>query len=66
MSTIPGLFLAVEGIVSLGGQFVSYHSNGVTGQQGRHVQNHVVRSVGQQVDDGNDGHGDCNGQGQVP
>lgn len=43
-----------------------YHSYSVTGQKGRHVQNHIVGHVGQQVDDSHHRHGDGDGQRQVP
>lgn len=61
-----GLYLAAEWIISPRWLFVSHHSNCVTGQQRRHVQNHIVCHVGQQVDDGHYGHGNGNGQGEIP
>lgn len=53
-------------VTSIRGLLWSHHSDGIAGQQRRHIQHHVVRHVGQQVDDGHDGHGDGDGQGQIP
>lgn len=43
----------------------THHSNSVTVEHFVGIHDHVVRYVGQDVDHGNDGHGDGNGQGQV-
>ena len=45
---------------------VTYHSHRIASQQGRHVQHHVIRHVGQEVDYGHYGHRDGDGQWQVP
>jgi len=42
------------------------HSHSITSQYGAHVQNCVIRHVGQDVDHRDDGHGDGDRQGQVP
>lgn len=44
---------------------LTHHCNGVTGQDGAHVQDGVVGHIGEDVDGGDDGHGDGDGQGKV-
>lgn len=44
----------------------THHCHGVTRHDGVHVQNGVVGHVGEDVDDGDKGHGDGDGQGQIP
>lgn len=43
-----------------------YHGHGVTCQYGAHVQHGVVGHVGEDVDGGDDGHGDGDGKRKVP
>lgn len=45
---------------------ITHHCHSITGEDGAHVQHGVVGHIGQDVNDGDNGHGDSNGQGQVP
>lgn len=45
---------------------ILYHSNSFTRQDVLHVEHTVIGHVGQEVDDGDDGHRNANGEGQVP
>ncbi|KAB1277457.1 hypothetical protein Cadr_000005738 [Camelus dromedarius] len=45
---------------------VLYHSNSITGQDVPHVEHGIIGHVGQDVDDGDNGHGNANGEGQIP
>lgn len=45
---------------------ILYHSNSFTRQDVLHVEHTVIGHIGQEVDDGDDGHGNANGEGQVP
>lgn len=44
----------------------THHCHCITGQYGTDIQNSIVGQVGEDVDDGDNGHRDGDGQGQVP
>lgn len=44
----------------------AHHSNGITADHSVYIQDDVVSHVGQDVDHGDNGHGDRYGQGQIP
>lgn len=45
---------------------ILYHSNSFTRQDVLHVEHAVIGHVGQEVDDGDNGHRNADGEGQVP
>lgn len=45
--------------------WLTHHCHCVAGQDGAHVQHGVVGHVGEDVDDGDDGHGNGDGQWKV-
>ena len=44
----------------------THHSHRIAGDDGLHVHDDVVGDVGQDVDHRDDGHGNGDGQGQIP
>lgn len=44
----------------------THHCYSVARDDGAHVQNSIVGHVGEDVDDGDKGHGNSNGQGKIP
>lgn len=44
----------------------THHCHCITGQYSTDIQHSVVGQVGEDVDDGDNGHGDGDGQRQVP
>lgn len=45
---------------------ILYHSNSIACQDVPHFEHSVIGHIGQDVDDGDNGHGNANGEGQVP
>lgn len=49
-----------------GYRLYTHYCHCITGHYRAHVQNSIIGHIGQNVDDGDNGHRDGNGQGQVP
>ena len=45
---------------------ILYHSNSIACQDVPHVEHSIIGHIGQDVYDGDNGHGDANGEGQIP
>lgn len=45
---------------------ILYHSNSIACQDVPHVEHSVIGHIGQDVHDGDNGHGNANGEGQIP
>lgn len=43
-----------------------HHGDSIAAQYGSNIQNSIVGNIGEDVDGGDDGHGDADGQRKVP